>query len=249
MCMSRAAKRKPAIELLKDFIQQRFRSGHQSFCFVDAQKWFAEHHPDRPQERIKTNLKILSTNSPSRRSHPVHKHGHNSILFSECDGSYRAFDPKVDPLPLTASAQVEKPSRPGEPPTVPERFKFRQELVLQSYLAGNLQSLEHGLNLHSDDGHGAIEFPCGKRRIDILARDTKKNWVVIELKVDKAKADVVDQIQHYMKWIKENVAAPKEQVRGIIVAHRVSKELRDLTKDIPAVSLREYEFKVKLRQG
>lgn len=237
---------KSAINLLKDFAKQHFASGRSSFTFRDAQVWVSQNYPLLSEERILTNLTILSTNSPARRNHSVHKTGTNDVLFAEVDGSYRAFVAGFDPPPISESNDDAKPVKDIPPTTVPERWKFDQEKVLQSYLVNNLEKIEPGLVLHRDQDTAGIEYACGNRRIDILARGTRGEWVVIELKADRAHDRVVGQIALYMQWIKANVAGPKDRVRGIIVGHDITAELRLAAGAVENLSLKQYNLMVQL---
>lgn len=120
------------------------------------------------------------------------------------------------------------------------------EKVLQSYLVHNLDTIEPGLTLHTDGELIGIEYPCGNRRIDILARSPVGDWVVIELKADRAHDRVVGQIALYLEWIRDNVAGSNEPVRGIILAHRITPELKLAARSIQNLQLLEYNVAVQL---
>lgn len=68
------------------------------------------------------------------------------------------------------------------------------------------------------------EYPTDAGIMDILAMDSKGNYVVIEVKAGKAEHDAVGQIQKYMVWVKENLAKDKG-VRGIIIAKEFDRSL------------------------
>ena len=68
------------------------------------------------------------------------------------------------------------------------------------------------------------QFPTGVGRIDLLAIDSRDNLVVIELKKDRAGAEVAGQIQKYMAWVDQNLSDGRA-VRGIIVASRAENDL------------------------
>lgn len=240
---------KSAIQLLKDFAQQHFASGQVVFSQQDVRGWIARHYPDLSEERIRTNLTILSTNSPARRRHPVHNNGSNDVLFALEDGTYRAYCPASDPPPLSGQSSNNTAASTELVPKALEGWKFDQERVLQSYLVHNLDTIEPGLILHQENGVPGIEYPCGSRRIDILARDSKGAWVIIELKADKAHDRVVGQIALYMQWIRENVAGSGEQVRGIILAHRISSELQLASRLISNLQVKEYAFYFNVYSG
>jgi RecB family endonuclease NucS len=88
----------------------------------------------------------------------------------------------------------------------------------------------------------------GGRFIDILAVDSEKRLVVIELKVSRGYDRVVGQLLRYMAWIQKHHAEPGQAVRGIIAAREISDDLKLACSYLPAVSLYEYELSVSLRK-
>lgn len=61
-------------------------------------------------------------------------------------------------------------------------------------------------------------------RADVVCRDSNGGWVVIELKRFSAKADAVAQLSRYLDAVSSGVAAPGEEVRGLIIADGDSAE-------------------------
>ena len=94
-----------------------------------------------------------------------------------------------------------------------------------------------------------MEYPAGRRRIDVLALDGNGDLVVIELKVNRAYDRVLGQIQHYMGWVRNNIARDSQNVRGIIIASDISNDLR-IACSLPSnpVSLREYSLSFSLQE-
>jgi RecB family endonuclease NucS len=125
--------------------------------------------------------------------------------------------------------------------------EFAYESDLRDYLAGNLALVESGLKLYEDEGIDGVEFPVGGRFIDILARDSKGGFVVIELKVSRGYDRVVGQLMRYMAWVKKNLAKPGQSIRGVIVAREISEDLKLACSLIPGVQLMEYELSLKLK--
>jgi RecB family endonuclease NucS len=104
------------------------------------------------------------------------------------------------------------------------------------------------LKLYQDEGITGVEFPVGGRFIDILAVDAKGTLVVVELKVSRGYDRVVGQLMRYMAWIRDNQAEPGQQVRGIIVAREISKDLLLACSLLSGVALFEYELSLELKR-
>jgi len=109
----------------------------------------------------------------------------------------------------------------------PEEYTDRRvrEKLLEVYLADNLDVLEEGLTLEGRQ----VSTPTGP--LDLLARDGKGRWVVIELKRDRASDRVVGQLQRYVGYVRTEHAAGGKNVRGMIVAHKIDKALRMSIRD------------------
>jgi Holliday junction resolvase-like predicted endonuclease len=85
----------------------------------------------------------------------------------------------------------------------------------EEYLVNNLDQLEQGLGFLGRQ----VETDVG--RIDILAKDSSGNFVVIELKVGEADDSAVGQVSRYAGWYAKN-KTPR-QVRAILVASAFSE--------------------------
>ena len=108
--------------------------------------------------------------------------------------------------------------------------------------------IEPGLKLYNDGLRDGVEYPAGRRFIDILAQDTDGQLVVIELKVSRGHDRTIGQILNYIGWVRENLVNPNQEVRGIIIAKEITEDLRltCLLPQIP-VSLREYSISFSLK--
>ena len=81
---------------------------------------------------------------------------------------------------------------------------FGLERDLQSALRANISQLESGLTI-ADAGR---ERTTEAGRIDIVAQDSKKNLVIIELKAGLATPEVIAQVLAYMGAVAESDGVP-----------------------------------------
>ncbi|MCI0407265.1 MAG: endonuclease NucS [Acidobacteria bacterium] len=128
-----------------------------------------------------------------------------------------------------------------------EEQAFRYETDLRHALADNLGVVEKGLTLYQEDGRTGEEFPAGDRYVDILARDARGDFVVLELKVSRGHERALGQLLYYVAWVRRHLAAGR-RTRGIIVAREISDELRLACEAVPDVELFEYEMRVTVRK-
>lgn len=118
-----------------------------------------------------------------------------------------------------------------------QKSKFSLERDMQKALRENLSQLEDGLE--AVDGGAEKRVESG--RIDIFAKDTSDNLVVIELKAGPASSEAVAQILGYMGAVM--VEEPKKSVRGILVASDFHAKAEFAARPIPGLELRKYSFK------
>ena len=69
--------------------------------------------------------------------------------------------------------------------------------------------------------------------------------MVIELKVSRGHDKAVGQILRYMAWVGEKLANGKD-VHGVIVARKITNDLRLAASLVPSVTLLEYEISFNL---
>ena len=115
----------------------------------------------------------------------------------------------------------------------PSPVQFEQDL--QDYLAANLHELEAGLALHGKSAH--VDTDVGE--IDILARDSVGNLVVVELKAGRASDSALGQILGYMRAVEVHFAKGRS-VRGLIVASDFSPRLKLAARGLRNVGLKKY---------
>ncbi|XKH61025.1 endonuclease NucS [Halomonas sediminis] len=235
---------RPVRILMQDMIPALGISPGDTFTREQAVHWFAENYPKIKQGTVAAHLVRLSTNVPTRLQYSVRSDGSDDHFYKIDSSTFRLYEPGRDPTPISQSTPV--PEEPSESPS-DGTGEFAYEHDLRDFLARNLQLLEPGLTLYTDEGITGVEFPVGGRYIDLLAVDSFGNYVVIELKVSKGYDRVVGQLLRYMNWIKINQADEGQSVRGVIVAKNISEDLRLACARLPNVALAEYKLAVSIR--
>lgn len=199
--------------------------GHR-FSKDDAIEWFAKRDPKIKQGTVSAHLIRFSTSAPSRLHYSARV---DEDLLYQIDGShFRRYDPSIDPTPIHSKADAAKGGLAGsvdsEKAETPSEFAYESDLG--DLLARNLSIIEPGRQLYLEEGITGVEFPAGGRFVDILAVDTQRQFVVIELKVSKGYDRVVGQLLRYMAWMEHHHAEPGQRVRGIIAAREISEDLK-----------------------
>jgi hypothetical protein len=126
-------------------------------------------------------------------------------------------------------------------------MEFPLEEYLENFIVKNWNGIDFGeyLSLYIDDeGTPAQQYPTSEGFIDLLAKDSDENFVVIELKKGRSNQQVVGQILSYVGWVKNNLADKNKKVRGIIVAADGNKALLDAVSTVnDFISVKYYRVK------
>lgn len=126
-------------------------------------------------------------------------------------------------------------------------MEFPLEEYLENFIVRNWKSIDFGepLTLYVDDeGAPAQQYPTSEGFIDLLAKDTDGNLVVIELKKGRSNQQVVGQILSYVGWVNNNLAEKNQKVRGIIVAADGNRALLDAVSTVSDfISVKYYRVK------
>ncbi|MBV7394804.1 endonuclease NucS domain-containing protein [Mameliella sediminis] len=256
---------RPTKELMREWAAGCLKKGEQ-FSKIDAVEWFKENYPKIKPGTVEMHVEVMSTNNGRIRKHhkSVYAGSGHDLFFKIGPNRFRLADPTTDPEPIydtqqDREEQEERSLRPQDEETIVEQLddqtldaasQFAYERDLQNFLVKDLERLETGLRLYreeDDDGLVGVEFVVGGRRIDILGVDAEDRLVVIELKVGNTYDRVAGQLARYMGWIKENFR-PEKEVRGIIVANKISDDLRLACSMIENVDLVEYEINFNVRR-
>lgn len=238
---------KPVRQLMPDMIAALAPIPGQVFSRDDALDWFATNYPKIKQGTITAHLIRFSINASSRLHYNAKPD--EDLLYQVDSGHFRRYEMATDPVPIHSKAEAKSAQEKViEAAEAQSPSEFAYESDLRDYLAKNLPHIEPGLQLYQDEGITGVEFPVGGRYIDILAVDSEKRLVVIELKVSKGYDRVIGQLLRYMAWIQKNQAETGQGVRGVIAAREISEDLKLACSYLPNVSLFEYELSVTLQK-
>ena len=106
-------------------------------------------------------------------------------------------------------------------PTVENASEFALEKHLEDFLVKNWKQTDLGKHYNIYEIDGEIigqQFPSDTGPIDILAiSKDKTTLLVVELKKGRVSDNVVGQIQRYMGYVKEELAEPNQEVKGVII--------------------------------
>jgi hypothetical protein len=131
----------------------------------------------------------------------------------------------------------------GRSPTTPESALGRiSEKQLERYIVENFDTLFPNWEIFDDssettsrrsggDQPTGVQYPIKDstrttRKIDILCLDPQGVFIVVELKKGKPKRKVVGQVDRYMKAVKQTLAEPDQQVKGLVIAKSFDSQLR-----------------------
>jgi len=107
----------------------------------------------------------------------------------------------------------------------PDSNFFILENGLEEGVKKNLSQLK--LKLAEESMRQQCVLGIGIGRTDLICKDEKGNYVVLELKIGKASDNVVGQILRYMGYIREKWAVKEnKEVKGIILTPDYDEQLR-----------------------
>ncbi|MFN0159303.1 MAG: endonuclease NucS domain-containing protein [Bacteroidota bacterium] len=127
--------------------------------------------------------------------------------------------------------------------------QFALEAHLEEFIDQNWKHINFGSELvrYEVDEQNGRQFPAGPWSIDFLCTDKANgDFVVIELKRGKSSDSTVGQVLRYIGWVEENLAKPKQNVRGIIIAKEVDEAFRYAVKGLTNVAVLTYQVDFKL---
>jgi len=129
---------------------------------------------------------------------------------------------------------------------------FALEKHLEDFLVANWNATELSdtYEIYEDDNEKlGQQYPTDTGPIDILAvSKDRKTILVIELKRGRASDVVVGQTLRYMGFVKDELAEPDQDVRGLVIALKDDQRLRRALTMTPAIEFKRYEVSFKLLQ-
>jgi len=165
--------------------------------------------------------------------------GSLSDIFKNC-GQQGFNICKISPADYESIFEVSPP-----PPEGPDEATISLERDLENFLLTKLDSLEKGLKTYQ--GKTGRQFQVKSGRIDILAQDEDKNFVVVELKAGTASESVLTQLLAYMADVTAELSKG-EAVRGIIVAYDFAEKLVAAATLLPTIKLMRYKVNFEFEE-
>lgn len=129
---------------------------------------------------------------------------------------------------------------------------FMFERHLEDFLVTNWQHTDLGQthSIYEENGEQVgRQYRTETGPLDILAlRKDGKEFLVVELKRDRASDEVVGQTLRYMGWVKKNLCNNDQGVRGCIVALSGDAKLENALHTLESIDFLRYEVSFSLIQ-
>lgn len=122
------------------------------------------------------------------------------------------------------------------------------ESQIEEHILANFATLFSGWTIYTeDDAKGNTRlagayYHTDAGQIDILCLNQTGNFVVIELKRNKAPDKVIAQVDRYIAWVEKNLAKPNQQVRGLVIANTLDKRLAYSLSRRPKIDFWAYNW-------
>jgi len=134
-----------------------------------------------------------------------------------------------------------------------EEMEFALEKYLEDFIWENWDKIDFGEKLKKfidkDGNEGKQYYTEDAGYIDILAKDSRDNFVVFELKKGRKNDEVVGQILRYVGWVRKNLASQGEDVRGVVIVGNKDTKLEYALGEISSkISVKLYKISFKLEQ-
>ena len=136
--------------------------------------------------------------------------------------------------------------------TIEDPTEFALEKHLEDFLVKNWKNTTLGkeYDIYELDGLSVgQQFQSDTGPLDILAISKDRNtFLVVELKKGRVSDNVVGQIQRYMGYVKEDLAEPHQEVKGIIIGSEDDLKIRRALSVTTNIEFYKYKVNFKLHQ-
>lgn len=202
----------------------------------------AVHTPGRnPAHGHRGYLKISWRDQPRNKAFPT-------VVFpmhTLAELSREEFDNFLSGSGLLVEAPV-----PAEPLEDPNAFVL--EKYLEDFVVSNFDTIFKGqLKIYEDtEGNEGQQYATDIGPIDILAFDqSSRSFVVIELKKGRPSDQVVGQVLRYMGWVKKNLCANGQGVKGLVICRDLDPKLSYALEMTNGIDVRYYSVSFKLKEA
>ena len=136
--------------------------------------------------------------------------------------------------------------------TIEDPTEFALEKHLEDFLVKNWKNTTLGkeYDIYELDGISVgQQFQSDTGPLDILAISKDRNtFLVVELKKGRVSDNVVGQIQRYMGYVKEDLAEPHQEVKGVIIGSEDDLKIRRALSVTTNIEFYKYKVNFKLHQ-
>lgn len=137
--------------------------------------------------------------------------------------------------------------------TVKDPYAFAMEKHLEDFLVKNWSYAGFGKEYEIYEEEGECvgqQYATDTGPIDILAiSKDKQALLVVELKKGRASDSVVGQVLRYMGYVKEELAEPGQQVKGVIIAMEEDARIRRALAMVPDIEFYRYQISFRLKKA
>jgi len=199
--------------------------------------------------------------APGRNNHVAHR-GFLAVAW-QAEPRNKVFPSIVFPMHTLAEYSEEQfrsiVEGSGPPVTPPEHEPeledpsgFILEKYLEDFIVSNFETIFKGrLRVFQDsEGNDGQQYATDIGSIDILAiEDKTEALVVIELKKGRPSDRVVGQILRYMGWVKKNLCATGQAVKGLVICRDHDPKLTYALEMTNNIAVQYYSVSFTLKES
>ncbi len=210
--------------------------------------WFRENYPAVRPTTVGAHVRGMTANDPSRRHYPGLA-AKAPLFFRTESRELIRFDHQAHGGERRLA--LVKPAVENSDQSVAGSAEFTLGDHLGLFLAVNWEALDWGRPLRiweGPDGESGIGLNTTGGRLDFLCCDTATNaLVVIKVRGDRRPETVIGEVAQHVGWVRVHLAAPGQEVEGIIVADIIEDPLRYAISTVPGLSVVTYRVTFELR--